>query len=686
MLSLQEIERGSFKHLGGRVYCADCVAKMRSVGPIHCPQCGTTDTPLYDGKAYVCRKCGAQVSPGGRKPEAAKPKPSPKPKATSKPPKRPVRPSKKCPYCGGVIPAESLKCRYCGSPLTREAHDLETVGRQNLRMRFWLGCSLSASIFLLIFLIFALSRRSDRAQAGAPAAAGEQNAAALQELAEKLEGLAGELASLKGEAARQAQDRSQRLDALAEKLQPLAEKTQELAADRVDDSRRLRELDQRLGPIRKEFDRLKASITSEREQRSQRIEQLEGRLQPLAKQVQELRAGHETGNPAVSDRGQLEKLAAELRAIRAELALLKPAGDGRTAEQPEAKEAGEREQAAAAEERAAAAAYPDLEAQVDELKDKRRYGEAIVACRQFIALYLGTPQAERAKALQKDLRDELERLRTDHARRFRQAMDEKNYQAAREVVAALSQYRAPEIREDRQRMLAALAEATKPKPDEELEKYLARWEPGPQVERFLHELESKDSLVRQGAAEQLARFQDPAALGGLIAAIHDNDWFVTAKAIEALAAIGDPIALPHVAKQAKAAIGIVSVPAARAAKTLAGASREKYADAWKLVDADAVARDLVEALELMKDEETVVAASCQPDLMAALARLDAKEAAPAIRPFLKSKSPKVRQSAAAAIKKLTGEDIPAEPAQEGTGETEGPAQAPGADVRASPDE
>ena len=61
-LSLEEIERGSFKHLGGRVYCAECVAKMRRVGPTLCPQCGVQDTPLYNGQEMSSRAvdCGAQ--------------------------------------------------------------------------------------------------------------------------------------------------------------------------------------------------------------------------------------------------------------------------------------------------------------------------------------------------------------------------------------------------------------------------------------------------------------------------------------------------------------------------------------------------------------------------------------------------------------------------------------------------
>ncbi|MFW6164250.1 MAG: hypothetical protein ACODAJ_15890, partial [Planctomycetota bacterium] len=161
-LSLEEIERGSFKQLGGKVYCADCVAKMRRVGPTVCPSCGARDTPLYNGSAYVCRKCGAELRPAG-KTGAAKPSTSSRSRK---------QPRKKCPYCGAVLPAESLKCRYCGSSLTREARDLDTLTQQNLRLRFWLGCLLTASVFLFCLTVYLLmSWPGPREQAAAPSPA-----------------------------------------------------------------------------------------------------------------------------------------------------------------------------------------------------------------------------------------------------------------------------------------------------------------------------------------------------------------------------------------------------------------------------------------------------------------------------------------------------------------------------------
>ena len=182
-LSLEEIERGGFQHIGGRLYCAECVAKMRRKGPTRCPVCQTVDTPLYTGTTYVCRKCGADLT---QKPATAPAKTRAAATESAESPRK--KPTKQCPYCGGVLAAQALRCRYCGSALTREAHDLGATARQNLRLRFWLGCLLGASVLLLVFLVYALTRKAEPSQARDR----EQAAAAYAELEAQIDDLKGE--------------------------------------------------------------------------------------------------------------------------------------------------------------------------------------------------------------------------------------------------------------------------------------------------------------------------------------------------------------------------------------------------------------------------------------------------------------------------------------------------------------
>jgi len=584
-LSLEEIERGSFKQLGGRVYCVECVGKMRRVGPTVCPQCGNHDTPLYNGKTYVCRKCGADLS---RKAAPAKTK---RPAATA----RARKPMKKCPYCAATIPAETLKCRYCGSLLTREARDLEVSSAQNLRLRFWLGSLLTASLFLFVLLVYVLVQRpSPTARPMAttpPASAKPQTSREADPLTKEVVALRRELAALKAQQAR-------------------APRVARPAAPRT---------------------RTRPATTRPKKP---------PRTRPAPKPT--------PAKPRVTK-------PTPLRPAVPKPAVVKPTPKP-TPPKPAAS-------AKPTEADRAAAAYPAFAARLAKLKAQRDYGAAVAACRQFLALHLDTPSGAKATAAQNAVRSAIEKVRTDHITRFQAALKKNDLKAARAVAADLDRYKAPEIAEDRTRMLAEL-KATTRKPARDQAKYLTQWKVPPNVGRLLTELRRHDDAnARSRAAKQLGRLGHSAAIMGLMRAANDPDWYVAMSVIDALAAIGDPIALPTVAHRTKASFPGTYHRAAIACRTLAQADKKKYAEAWKLVDTKAVAREAMEALTLISKEESNVTSRFRIALIDTLAFLDAKNAVPAIRAVLKTKDKAVRAAANAAIAKLTGVPTPKPPAK-----------------------
>ena len=587
-LSLEEIERGSFKHSGGRLFCSECYARMESAGRHTCPQCGANELAIPTPQGLTCSKCGAALPADGPKETA--------PAAlTTRPRSR--KPTKRCPYCGAILAAEALKCRYCSSPLTREARDLEASSRQNSQLRFWVGCLLSATVFLLLFLVYVLAR-SPRATepkgAAAPPAAATATAAA-----------------------------------------PAPDPSALQAAE-----------------LRREIERMRAQVEAlkaEREKAGKRAALppiVIPRFPPRKRTVEEPPAPKPPVTP--------EPKATPRPTTKVASAPPKPAP--KTPEPaPKTPEPAPKTVSPA---EVAAAAYPGFEAKLTSLKTSRRYGEALTTCRQFLAAHLGTPSAQKVTAAQEALRKELETLREDHAKRFRQAMAKGDAKAARQVVGELARYDAPELREDREDMLAAL-KAAADKPAQDNAKYLTQWQAPPEVARHLEDLKTqKDWTARSRAARQLAQIGHRAALGGLIEALKDPEWYVTISVIKALADIGDPVALPHVAPLTRASFPGIYDHAARACRALAAAPRDKYAEAWKLVDTRKVAAQLATALQMRGKEESAVTSRYHVALVETLALLNARQAAPALRTLAGSSDPSVSKAATDALEKLAGEPSP----------------------------
>ncbi|MFW6163740.1 MAG: HEAT repeat domain-containing protein, partial [Planctomycetota bacterium] len=194
---------------------------------------------------------------------------------------------------------------------------------------------------------------------------------------------------------------------------------------------------------------------------------------------------------------------------------------------------------------------------------------------------------------------------------------------------------------------------------------LAQWKPPTHIKRLLDQLATPDDEgARAAAAKELGRHGHPAAISPLIEAIDDTDWYVANLALKALADIGDPVALPDVARRTGAFHPAVYATAAEACRALAAADRKEFADAWKLVDTQAVVDQIVKALTKIPKEESRVTAGFRIDLIEALVLLEARDAVPAIRTLLEARDEAVQAAAQAAIDKLTAPAVAGTPPPE----------------------
>ena len=589
-LTLEDIERGGFQHIGGKVYCAECVAKMRRVGPLVCPTCGTRDTPLYNGRTYECRKCGAAVDPNAQAPAHATPRTRGEPDERHAPRKRRL---KNCPYCGGVLPAEALKCRYCGSGLTREAREFEVVAGQNHRLQFWLGCFLTATVILVGALVYSLTRRPRPAAVPAAARKAELQEQTIAELQRKLGKVTSALAGLQ-----------------ARRVNPPEAPRRPIPVPR---------------PPRRPKPRTAAVV---------------GTRTPAPRP------------PA--------KVSTKARVVKPSTgaAVAKPGSKAPPPRSPKPRTA-----TPTAAQRAARAAYADFSKRFVRTRADRRYGDAIAACRQFISAHLGTLQATLVERQLRELRTDLQKVRDDHGRRFRKALDGNDLDAARQVIAQLSLYQAPELEQDVQRMTAEVKRAAA-SPERAVAAYLAQWQCPPHIARLLADLKVRRDgrwEPRQKAAQQLKLYKHSAALAGLIAARNDPEWFVACTAISALEEIGDPISLPYLVPLTRSSQPAIYDAAARACRHLAKAPRDTYAEAWKLVDAKKVAQELLEAIRHSGKEDSEVTTRYQIALIEALASLGVREIAPKLRAAVKPGNPAVQDALAAALRTLTGAKAPRKP-------------------------
>ncbi|MBI2195077.1 MAG: HEAT repeat domain-containing protein [Planctomycetes bacterium] len=130
----------------------NCLIGAKHINRVTCPRCDHYDAPLFDGKVYLCRKCGADLGMTEQElPVKAAP---PKPAESSSP----AGPQRKCPYCAEVIPLEALVCSHCSSPLRgSSAHAAIPEARPSAVPTFLFAAGLLLSLGLASYALISSS-------------------------------------------------------------------------------------------------------------------------------------------------------------------------------------------------------------------------------------------------------------------------------------------------------------------------------------------------------------------------------------------------------------------------------------------------------------------------------------------------------------------------------------------------
>jgi ribosomal protein L40E len=129
---LEEMSDGSARQFAGKIFCPQCLSAKARVEAMKCKKCGAYETPLFDGKELLCRKCGAELVARNRAGITA---------ARAGEQRTAL---KVCPECSGIVGAGSTVCGHCGAPLTAAAQ--KAMGRTGRFAAFLIGAVVMGGI------------------------------------------------------------------------------------------------------------------------------------------------------------------------------------------------------------------------------------------------------------------------------------------------------------------------------------------------------------------------------------------------------------------------------------------------------------------------------------------------------------------------------------------------------------
>lgn len=603
-LSLKDMESESFKHIAGKLFCATCLSRMQQMSPMKCKKCGSFDTPLYDGKAYLCRRCGSEIA---KKTDSEAVRDLTR---TEMPPA--LRPdTKECPYCGGQIRRESIRCRFCGSSLTREQHDLGAAMQQHRHIGIWLGSLGALCVVLFIFSLFVLFKvflSPEAARRGVePAyrAMAPELQSKLDDLRERLDDheqdkkqTASSLASL----AVSMSKTNGALESLASRMGEASRNLGTLAVKTEETNRSVGSLDTKMSGATKSVDSLGARIGElERTkgadgkllgQYKQRLEAIEGDASAVAAKLRADRTKQDrVAEELAASQARLERIERAVTDLARAVEQAARAAKPTVAPKPEAAPEVTTTVPTIPKKEVDVPSPPPAETEQERLKKKidreaeQAYNSTKAAAAallqgelfaQALEFYDSFPATYKYTRWQKLVDQEREAVRTMAVAKWesdKAAADalirQRKFKEARVFYDRAAKYGLPEITEELEPRLQdleakQLADAITKAPEPAVE------ETSPELSEWIAKLSHSNDRTRNEAAKKLGDLGDRAAVPHLVDMLDDADWLVRATAIKSLGKLRDRSAIPALIEKLKDPFSFVPLTASRELERLTG--------------------------------------------------------------------------------------------------------------------
>jgi len=574
----EDVAEGRTRQVNGKPICFSCAEALARQEAIQCKECGQTEPPLFDGRNYLCRNCGAIVR-HGRHVEA-------KEKAAK-------AAGAECPYCKSPVTANARLCPACGARLIGTMRpDIPSQTRYYL-----VGAGVCAAIFVLAMFTMAALRKDSTGQAGneTPVATDnqlaeirrqtdEQLAIIERRLTEMIEGnvtrLNADMENMRNKVisdvgkvlileTKPLRDRIAALEQSAgessdfvrkppapeigppvenvEPPKPEVEPDDPLAAI-LNKARQKPDTPEETAPPVAPVKAAPISITVTDDQIL--IGQQKVTLPDLPSALAEKRGAVAPENQPLTIKARTDvnyrSLVDVLNALVAagytsvQMATIAetppPANDSagrdfikvirpRPDDEPEA--------------------IAKIKETVRELVDQNKFGEALAALDSRPDLRDAAWQGEREKAKQNIKRQVQELYASDLARAETYARNGQNDQA-RKIYEEIAGYGLPEMAAEARKRSAGLKPETPVTSSRPTRPRVTVIEEDPRISQFIEQLADKDAAqhVRTRAARELGVLKAKAAVPALIGALEDRDWYLRVCAATSLKQIGDLRAVP----------------------------------------------------------------------------------------------------------------------------------------------
>jgi len=125
-----DVSEGRARQVGDKTLCASCLELQAKTQAVRCKECGQVEPPLFDGKRYLCRNCGAVIKEEMR---AAGGK----------------APARLCPYCNEPVKPGAWRCPSCGRRLIGSLGRAMPAGLKN----YLIGAGATVAVFVVAILI-----------------------------------------------------------------------------------------------------------------------------------------------------------------------------------------------------------------------------------------------------------------------------------------------------------------------------------------------------------------------------------------------------------------------------------------------------------------------------------------------------------------------------------------------------